>query len=202
MALLHPLDFLDIVKRERRTNVKSQIITVVALHFLAFLANYTYVFLVSFPLASKEPIDANIFLECFIITIPLLTWVIASYAMSSIMSGESEFLEILTTSSYALVPFIIFTPLMALVSQLLGSGEAGMYATLRYGVILWVLILLVLGLQRLNDYTIPKTIIVTLVSVLAMVIIWAVCLLLFSLTIQLVSFFTGFWQEINLKYFY
>ena len=202
MVLFNPVDFLDVMKRDRAEDTKGKLLSVIVLHALAFLANYSYVFIVSFPLSSKEPSSANYVLELCIITVPLLTWVIATYAMSSILSGESKLIEILTTASYALVPFILFTPCLALASHVFSGAEQGIYEALRGLVLVWVLVLLLAGLSRLNDYSAGKTMVVTALSVIAMVIIWAIALLLFSLTIQLFSFFGGFFKEINLKYFY
>lgn len=90
---------------------------------------------------------------------------------------------------------------MALSSNLLGSGEAGVYRALRVIVLLWVLLLLLLALQRLNDYSLKKTVGVAVLSAAAVIVLWAVCLLLFSLTVQFVTFFTGIGGEIQLKFF-
>ena len=135
------------------------------------------------------------------VVVPLFSWVVGSYLMTAITSGESTFLEILIASAYALVPYIVITPVLALVSNLLGSGEAGVYQALRTITLLWVILLLLLALQRLNDYSIKKTVGVAVLSVAAVIVMWAVCLLLFSLTVQFVTFFTGIGEEINLKYF-
>ncbi len=135
------------------------------------------------------------------VIVPLFSWVVGSYLMTAITSGESTFLESLVASAYALVPYIVLTPLMALSSNLLGSGEAGVYRALRVIVLLWVLLLLLLALQRLNDYSLKKTVGVAVLSAAAVIVLWAVCLLLFSLTVQFVTFFTGIGGEIQLKFF-
>ena len=42
---------------------------------------------------------------------------------------------------------------------------------------------------------------VAVLSAAAVIVLWAVCLLLFSLTVQFVTFFTGIGGEIQLKFF-
>ena len=64
-TLFHPIDSLDIIKRERER--KRALIPAVVLLLLAFFVNYLYVFIVSFQLQEKEAIDANLLLECGII---------------------------------------------------------------------------------------------------------------------------------------
>ena len=64
-----------------------------------------------------------------------------------------------------------------------------------------IALLLLLALQRLNDYSLKKTVGVAVLSAAAVIVLWAVCLLLFSLTVQFVTFFTGIGGEIQLKFF-
>ena len=198
LIVFHPLDCMDIIKREKK---QARLWVVPVLYLLAFLVNYAYIFLVHFPLESKNPADASLLLEAAMVSVPLFSWVVGSYLMTAITSGESTFLESLVASAYALVPYIVLTPLMALSSNLLGSGEAGVYRALRVIVLLWVLLLLLLALQRLNDYSLKKTVGVAVLSAAAVIVLWAVCLLLFSLTVQFVTFFTGIGGEIQLKFF-
>lgn len=64
----------------------------------------------------------------------------------------------------------------------------------------WVVLLLFLSLKKLNDYGFMKTVLVAIIALAFMVIILAVVILLVSLTAQLITFFTGLWEEIDLKY--
>ena len=69
-----------------------------------------------------------------------------------------------------------------------------------WGEPVWVLLLLFLSLKKLNDYGFLKTVLVAIIALAFMVIILAVAILLISLTAQLITFFTGLWEEIDLKY--
>ncbi|MBS5479604.1 MAG: hypothetical protein KHX46_00540 [Clostridiales bacterium] len=197
-TLFHPIDSLDIIKRERER--KRALIPAVVLLLLAFFVNYLYVFIVSFQLQEKEAIDANLLLECGIIGVPLITWVVASFGITSILSGESKLPEIFIASCYSLTPFIVFTPILAALSHILSTSEQGVYTFLRTGLVVWVVLLIFLSLKKLNDYGFMKTVLVAIIALAFMVIILAVVILLVSLTAQLITFFTGLWEEIDLKY--
>ena len=192
-TLFHPIDSLDIIKRERER--KRALIPAVVLLLLAFFVNYLYVFIVSFQLQEKEAIDANLLLECGIIGVPLI-----SFGITSILSGESKLPEIFIASCYSLTPFIVFTPILAALSHILSTSEQGVYTFLRTGLVVWVVLLLFLSLKKLNDYGFMKTVLVAIIALAFMVIILAVVILLVSLTAQLITFFTGLWEEIDLKY--
>ena len=196
LILYHPIDCFDIIKRERSS---FRAIPVVILYLLAVLVNYVYIFMVHFPLAGKKPIDANIGLELAMVVVPLFTWTIASYAITSIINGESHLTELITAYAYALVPYILFTPILGLVSNVLSFEQAGVYYFFKYVSLLWVLFLLFLALKHLNDYTMWQTVGITVLSIIMMAVIWAVLLLLASLTLQLIKFFVDIYKEISFK---
>lgn len=197
LIVFHPIDCLVIIKRER---YKFNLLPIVVLNLLAVIVNYLYIFIVHFPLATKDSFDANIGLEFAMVIVPLFTWTVASYAITAIINGESHFTELLTANAYALVPYIAITPLLGIVSNILSYDQIGVYLFFKYVSLLWVFILLFLALKYLNDYTIMQTIGIVILSLIAMVVIWAVVLLLASLTLQFFTFFKDFYKELVYKF--
>ena len=196
MIVFHPADCMVIVKRERDSLPLWQ---PTLLYLLAITVNYAYIFMVHFLFAEKETTDANLGLECAMVIVPLLTWTVAAYAMTAILSGESKFKEQFTAYAYALVPYIVLTPVLGLLSNLCGSSQAGLYQFLRVVVLLWVLALIFFALMQLNDYSFMKTVGVALLSLLMMAVIWAVILLVASMTVQFATFFTDVFKEFSYK---
>ena len=134
------------------------------------------------------------------VAVPLFTFTVASYAVTAIINGESRFTELLTAYAYALTPYIVLTPVLGIVSNLLSFEQAGVYFFFKYVSLLWVIILIFIALKYLNDYTLWQTVGIVLLAVIMTVIVWAVILLLFSLTLQLVSFFTDLYREFIYKF--
>lgn len=196
LIIFHPIDCLDIIKRERNS---FRVLPSLILYLLTVVVNYAYIFIVHFPLSQKKGIDANIGLELAMVVVPLITWTIASYAITSIINGESHFTELFTAYSYALVPYIILTPVLGTISNLLSFEQLGVYYFFKYISLLWVLVLLFVALKYLNDYTFGQTVGITVLSIIMMVVIWAVVLLLASLTLQLLTFFADLYKEFIYK---
>jgi len=196
LMIFHPMEFLEIIKRERG---RFRLMPVICLILLTAACNYTYIFYSNFALSTKQPQEANVFLEIAIVAIPLLTWVVASYATTAVITGECLFTELLTGSSYCLIPLIITTPALGLLSQILTSEESGIYKGLQSIVFIWTVILLFLTLKRLNDYSFFKTLGVAVLSLIVMVVIWAVLILIFALFSQLVFYIRDLFIEIRLK---
>lgn len=107
LIVFHPLDCMDIIKREKK---QARLWVVPVLYLLAFLVNYAYIFLVHFPLESKNPADASLLLEAAMVIVPLFSWVVGSYLMTAITSGESTFLESLSPPPMRWCPILCSPP--------------------------------------------------------------------------------------------
>ncbi len=197
LMLFHPRDALDIIKRNRSQFKPLRVITIM---LLLALVNYTYTFYVNYSLGSKSVTQANMFLDLALAFLPILTWVVSAYAITAVIVGECSFTELLTASSYCLVPIIIFKPILGIISNIMTVSDSGLLAGFTFIVYAWVVILLFLSLQRLNDYTVLKTLAVTFVALVAMLVIWGVILLLFTLMAQVVYFAEELVGEFRLKF--
>lgn len=198
LTLVHPLDNIDILKAQIKK--KTAWLAIPGLLLLTVLVNYTYIFFAHYSLSSKQPADANILLEFALVLVPFFSFTVASYFMSSIMSGESKFTEQMLAYSYTLVPYILIKPLIGLLSNVLCFNEKGLYDLLLTVALGWTLILIFTTLKRLNDYTLGRAVAVTFLAILMVAIMWAVILLIASLTIQTTSFFSGIFEEFVMKY--
>ncbi|MBR4073311.1 MAG: YIP1 family protein [Clostridia bacterium] len=197
MMLFHPKDALDIIKRNR---ADFKPLRVFILMLLLAIVNYTYTFYVNYTLGTKSVTQANFFLDLALAFLPLLTWVVSSYAITAVIVGECSFTELLTASSYCIVPIILFKPIIGILSNVMTVSDSDIVTGLTFLVYAWTILLLFLSLQRLNDYSVLKTLAVTVVAIISMLIIWGVVLLLFTLVAQIVYFLQELIGEIRLKY--
>ena len=131
---------------------------------------------------------------------PLLTWVVAISAITSILDGEAMPRQNLKAATFSMLPYIVLTIPVALVSKLMGETEKALFSVLRYATIGWSLGLLIYAVRVLNDYSIAKTAVVCLLSILSMLLLWAVLLLAYALTGQLYSFLARFVTEVRMLY--
>ena len=197
LMMFHPKDALDIIKRERRV---FRPLRVFLLMLALAVVNYTYNFYVNYILAAKALEQVSILLDLALAFLPIITWVVSAYAITAIIVGECSFTELLTASTYCLVPVIVIKPFLGLLSLVLTTDEAGIYNGLLVITYIWMLILLFLALQRLNDYSVKKTVCVVFIAIIAMLIIWGVIILIFTLFAQVVGFIQDILREVKLKY--
>ncbi len=193
-ALFHPLDCFDLVKRDRDT---TPWLTMVIIWVAAAVCQIASVYLTAFAVNPNLPDESNLLLLLALIYVPLFSWVVGSYSTTTLMGGEAKFAEALTGATYGLVPYIVTTPFMIALSYLLSGDSAALYDTLQVLVLVWVIILQFVAFMRLNDYGFLKALGVAIVGIVAVLLIWAVIVLLFVFTYQAFLFFKEVYLELK-----
>ncbi|MBR3764039.1 MAG: hypothetical protein IKK57_05740 [Clostridia bacterium] len=194
MTLFHPIVVTEHIKRERGKRMNWA--PVIVLLLLALVVRIFSIYFTHYPLAAVSVRKANLLLECGKLFVPVLTWVLASYAMTTILDGETLLTETLLFSSYALVPYIVFTPILTLASRLMDINQLGLYVTLEVGILGWVVLLMIVALKEMNGYSVGKTAAVIFLSLFTMVMIWAVIILLYTISSQFVGMVKEIFYEV------
>jgi len=194
MTLFHPIVVTEHIKRQRDRRMNWW--PVIVLLTLALAVRIFSIYFTHYPLAAVSVRKANLLLECGKLFVPVLTWVLASYAMTTILDGETLLTETLLFSSYALVPYIVFTPILTLASRLMDSSQMALFATLEIGILGWVVLLMIIALKEMNGYSMGKTVLMIFLSLFTMVMIWAVVILLYTISSQFVGMVKEIFYEV------
>lgn len=182
LSLFHPITAFQYIKRERSR--RFSYLPVLVMFVLFILARIFTLYFTHYPLATVDVRTANVFLECAVLFVPVLTWVLASYAMTTILDGETLLREALLAMACALTPYILLTVPLTLFSHVLEGSQAGLYHGLEYAVLAWVILLTIVNLKEMNSYSGKKTLVIVLLSVFTMVMIWATVALIFTICAQ------------------
>lgn len=193
-VLFDPVETVYLVKRDRK---RKNWLSVAVIFLLVALVRIGTICLTHYPLSTTQLQNTNLLLECAVILVPLLTWAVAQYAVTAIFSGEAKFGEILTLCSLSMVPYILLSVPFALLSNLMGTGEAGLYQAMTGFMWLWVVILLLRTLKNSNDYTFGKMLLVTLITLCTVALIWLIIILLLAFGGQFIDFIRDVVNEIG-----
>jgi len=196
-VIFRPADAFYYIKRNRERAVLWPPLFIIA---LAFAVRIAAIFAEHYPLAYSLPEDTTIILEAFIILAPILTWTVACFITTSVMNGESTYWEILTATAYCLIPYIIFTIPLSLFSNILTIDEQAIYVYLIILKWLWIFILILTYEKTMNTYTMGKTLSITFLSLVFVILIWAVIFLLYLLTNQFIDFIKTVTIELRLLF--
>ena len=192
--LFDPVETTYLVKRHR---ARKNWFSVAVVFVLVALTRVGTVFLTHYPLATADPKNTNLILECGILLIPFLTWAIAQYAVTAIFSGEAKFGEILTLCSLSMVPYILLSIPIALISNILCLNETALYSVMTGIMWIWIAILMLRCLKNSNDYTFGKMILVTLITICTVLLIWIIIILLVAFGGQFIDFIKNVFTELG-----
>lgn len=192
-VLRHPVDCFRIVQRDRK---QFSFTAVLLLYALLIGVRLLFIQTVHYPLQVTDPRYANWIMEAMILLVPLLSLAVCAFAISSIMDGEMMMRESLTAVIYAMMPYIVLSLPLSLLSHLLGQGDA-LFNLLQIFIWAWCIILYIVSYKVMNSYTFAKTVLTLILTILLIALMWAVCLLVYALWNQLVTFITGLYREIK-----
>ncbi len=127
-------------------------------------------------------------------------WVVGNWSLCTLFDGEGKMQQIMCVSAYALVPYIISQVIYIMLSNVLQRNEGTILSFVSYIGLLWSGVLLISAIKAVHQYTMPKTILAMIFSVVAMVIIVLVLILLVALFQQVVMFVYSIYTELMYRF--
>lgn len=193
--LCHPVTTLDEMKFRRYSNLSFVGIVLVALWVVEILARqYT-----GFRFNTNNPDKLNILIQLIGTVGLFLLFAVANWAICSISSGEGKMTEILTFTSYALVPYILFKALSVPLSLVLTVNEQVFLSAVVMIGLLWSVFLLFQAIRIVHQYSSGKTVIMIVLTLCAIFIILFLILLIGSLFMQVYTFISSVYSEIRYR---
>lgn len=200
VMLFHPAVAFQYMQKDRTSSFRYTPVCILALATIA--VRIFQIYFTHYPLATVDVKKANLLMECAVIFVPLLSWVIASYAITTILDGEVLFHESMMAMGYALIPYIIINVPLTIATHLMDTSSGALYTNISMFSIIWVIALLLISLKVMNHYSIKKTIGIILLTLFTMVMLWATIALFAALTMRFVSFVGEVMTEIRYKMLY
>lgn len=192
-VLRHPLDFFYDIQSNGKW---SQAIIIV---LLAIVARMASLMLTGFSFQTRETFQISALLEAMWIVSPWITWVVANWAVSTILDGEGKFKDIFVGSAFALVPYVVFAVPIALISNIMSLSESAIYSTFNWFILLWVVLLILMKIKVVHDFESGKMIFITFLTIVGVLVIWFIGLLLFALVTQASTFVMTIIKEISFR---
>lgn len=146
-----------------------------------------------------NPKEMNSLMEIVYVVVPVIFWCIANWSLTTLMDGEGKFVEIFTSTCFALSPLVLIQLPWIGLSNVISLQEAAFYSFSNIVAIIWCVFLLFVGNMTVHQYSPSKTIGTILLTIVAMGFLAFLCLLFFSLIQQIVSFVTLIYQEIVMR---
>lgn len=187
----HPIDGFYGIKEENRVSALSATV----LYLLFFVEYLISIYYTGFIFNDTEPTEIVLTKEMLLVFTPFALWVAANYLVSTINEGEGKFSEIYKATIYAFAPYLVFHPVIVLVSNALTVNDAFIYHFSTLIVQVWCIILLFILVKDVHDFTFKETVKNICMTLFGMLILLLVVFILYVLLDQVYDFVYSVIQE-------
>ena len=182
--LTHPIDALNYVNYEKKGSLTIANIIL----FLFFLVHMFSSSKTGYLFLSSNEVKVNI-ISVFLTSVGAVAlWNVCNWAVCTLFDGEGSFREIWIMTCYSILPYVILQPMIVLFSNVLSIDETVLYSTLSTLAMAWFLLLAFLSMMVCQQFTVTKTIVLAIVTFLAILAVAFLALMLFSTSQQIIGF--------------
>ena len=121
---------------------------------------------------------------------------ISNWSVTCLMQGEGRLKDIAIAIGYSMVPLIISFNLATAVSLFIADGEEAFYYLILSVGIAYALIMMLLGVMQVHNYSLAKTLVTLFLTLLAAFIILFISLLIVDLINKVYNYFHSIYIEI------
>ncbi|MFU0826310.1 MAG: Yip1 domain-containing protein [Lachnoclostridium sp.] len=188
----HPLDgFWDLTHEKRGSIAAANIILVLTLITNICKLQYT-----SFLFMRVYWPEENILIHLASVLFPLALWCVGNWALTTLFDGKGRLNQIYMATCYAMTPYPLIQFPLIILSNMITVEEGSFYNVLSILSILWTAMLIVAAMMQIHEYSLSKTILFTIATIFAMLVMVFILLIFFSMISQGVSYFVSIIREI------
>ncbi|MDY0276676.1 MAG: YIP1 family protein [Acholeplasma sp.] len=191
----HPIDTVYSLKRENKSSFLTATIIYLSFFLLSLISGYTTGFL--FNLNNVN--DYGVLKDSVILVGIVLLFVVANYLISSLQSGEGWLRDIYIGTAYSLAPMLFGLIPLVLLSHVLTINESFIYQMLVLVMRFWTIILIVIVVKEVHNYSIKELIINIVLTIFTMLMIILMAFLIYILSVQMIDYFEGLIREVIIR---
>ena len=191
-TISHPMDGYYWIRHAERGSVPLAILMVV-LFSVCFTANRL---LASFVVNDINPRAVDILYELGGVLAFYLLLCVSNWCITCLMNGEGRMKDITVAVGYVTVPITFVLILSTIISQFIADDEQAFYTLLLVVGIAYGVIMILIGIMQVHNYTLGKTLITLFLTFVALLIIVFLILLLTNLLGMVYNFFRSIYTEI------
>lgn len=188
----HPMDAYYEIRHRDRGSVPVAIILVI-LFAISFSINRMSA---NFVVNDVDPLEVNLLTELIAVLLLYLLFCVGNWSITCLMEGEGRMKDISIAFGYAMTPMIVCFNLGTILSQFVTEDEAAFYYLVIGVGIAYGILMMLMGIMIVHNFTLGKTLLTVLLTFVAMFIIIFVVLLLADLINQVYNFFYSIYQEL------
>ena len=191
-TISHPMDGYYWIRHREYGSVPLAIL-MVFLFSVSFTANRL---LASFVVNDLDPRGVDALYELMGVMAFYLLLCVSNWSITCLMNGEGRLKDIAIAVGYGTVPMTAVMVVSTIISQVIADDEQAFYGILIGVGIAYGVIMILIGIMQVHNYTLGKTLLTLLLTILAALIIVFLLLLLSNLLGMVYNFFHSIYTEL------
>jgi sugar lactone lactonase YvrE len=191
----HPLDGCYGIKWENRVSLLSSNIILVTVIIFYIINKYFCGFL--FKTVREGSFD--VLSDIGMILVALLLVVGCNYLMCTINDGEGKLKHIYCAFIYSFSPYVILMPFIFIFSHVVTFNEEFFVSFGRFCMVVWILVLVVISIREINNYTVGETAKIIFLTLFTILIVCLIAFILYVLWAQVFDFVQSVVREVVYK---
>lgn len=191
----HPIDTIESLKEKKNGSVLSASIILLLFTVAEIILDVGRGFIFK----TDRIEDFNIVMVLARSLFMVLLFVVANWALCTLLDGEGRLIDIYISTCYCLIPLVVIRIVEVITSNILTSGEYVFVGMIALCFNLWFVVLMLFSLKTIHNYTLTKTIFNALMTIVGMMIIFFILFLFIVLCQQLYIFIATIFTEIIMR---
>ena len=191
-CITHPFDGFWDLTHEKRGSIAAAntililtlIVRIMKLQYTSFIFNKVY-----WP-------KVNIFLYLASILFPLALWCVGNWGLTTLFDGKGRLSQVYMATCYGMTPYSLIQFPLILFSNVVTVDEAEFYSVVSVISIIWAALLILAAMSQIHEYKMSKTLLFTVATGFAMLVMVFILLLFFSMISQGIAYFISIGKEI------
>jgi len=194
-VLAHPFETFWELKHNKKNTFSAANIMLAIYCILVIISNQTTGFLFNYSM----PEERNVLVEIISTVLPIIMWTVLNWALSTLLDGKGTMKQIWITTIYGMTPMILSVIPGIIISRILTLNESMFYEVFINGMYYWSLILILLGNMVIHEYTLGKTILIALFTLIGFVAVALISIIFLSTFQQLIIFINTIYAEFKYR---
>ena len=192
-TVAHPMDgYYWIRHKEGKGSVPIAVLMVI-LFSACFTTNRL---IASFVVNDVDPRAVDGIYELFAMLAFYLLLCTSNWSVTCLMGGEGRMKDIAVAVGYGMFPMTVGMAIATIVSQIIADDEQAFYGLIIAAGVAYGIIMILIGIMQVHNYTLGKTLATLLLTFVAMLLIIFLVLLLGNLLGMVFNFFKSIYTEL------
>lgn len=191
-VIVHPFDgFWDLTHEKRGSLAAANFILILSLLTCVFRIEFT-----TFQFIKVNYERVNFFIEMMGILLPFIIFVVTNWALTTLFDGKGTLKDVWIASAYAMTPYPLVVIPNTIISNFLTEEEDTFYYFFHDFSVFWAALLFISAIMMVHAYSIGKTMLCILFTIVGMAVVIFLLLLFFSLISDAGAYFYSLYKEV------